>query len=63
MPIAAVDRGKRVPVALDKKFLVCNHDFAKFSLIHSVCLVVEVPPSIDGSFYSGKVHIGIKDAV
>ena len=63
MPTAAVDRGKRVSVALDKKFFFCNHGFAKFSLIPSVCLVVKIPPSIDGSFYSGKVHVGIKDAI
>ena len=31
VPIAAVDRAKRVLVPLDKKFFVCNHDFAKFS--------------------------------
>ena len=32
-PVAAVERGKRVIVALDKKFIVSDHDFTRFSLI------------------------------
>ena len=34
-----------------------------FSLIPSVILLVEIPDSIEGSWYKGKVLVGIKDAV
>jgi len=41
---------------------VGNHDFTKFSLLPSVILKVDIPNSIDGSFYTGQVYIALKDA-
>lgn len=35
VPLIGVDRGKRVLVELDEKFLVCNHEFVKVSLARS----------------------------
>ncbi|CAB4039823.1 Hypothetical predicted protein, partial [Paramuricea clavata] len=62
-PVAAVERGKRVIVGLKQSFEVGDHDFTKFSLSPSVSLVVEIPDSIDGSFYDGQVYVGLKDNV
>ena len=62
-PVAAAERGRRVIVSLDKEFSVGDHDFTKFSLIPSVSLINEIPSSIEGSWYSGEVHVGLKDAV
>lgn len=62
-PVAAAERLRRVIVSLDKEFSVGDHDFTKFSLIPSVSLINEIPSSIEGSRYSGEVHVGLKDAV
>ena len=35
----------------------------RFSLIPSVVLVVDIPESFKGSWYTGQVHAGFKDAV
>lgn len=59
-PVAAVERGKQVIVARDKKFSVSDHDFTKFSLIPTVALQVDIPTSIDDTFHCGQVHIGLK---
>ena len=60
-PVAAVERGKRVIVALDKKFIVSDHDFTRFSLIPTVALQVDIPTSINDTFHRGQVYIGLKD--
>ena len=62
-PVAAVERGKAVLVGVDQKLVVSDHDFTKFSLTPSVNLEVKLPDSIEGSFYRGKVHVGVKDSV
>ena len=62
-PLAAVERGKEVIVSLNETFVVGDHDFAKFSVIPSVCLLVDIPESFEGSWYQGQVFIGFKDAV
>ena len=62
-PVAAVERGKEVIVSLNETFVVGDHDFCKFSLIPSVILVNEIPPSFEGSWYAGQVYVGLKDAV
>lgn len=62
-PLAAVERGKEVIVAMNETFVVGDHDFAKFSLIPSVTLLVNIPESFEGSWYKGQVFIGFKDAV
>ena len=62
-PVAAVERGKQVLVSLHKKMAVADHDFTKASVIPSVAMICNIPPDITGSFYSGQVHVGIKDAI
>ena len=64
LPVAVVERGKKVIVAMSgKKFAVADHDFTKFSVIPSVIVHCDVPDSIDELFYRGQVLVGIKDAV
>ena len=60
-PVAAVERGKEVLVTLNRKLFVSDHDFTTLSLIPSVTLHVDIPETIDGSFYRGDVHVGIKE--
>lgn len=62
-PVAAVERGKRVIVSLDHRFVVANHDHTKYSVVPSVAVVCSIPQSIDQSFYRGRVFVGIKDCV
>ena len=62
-PVASVERGKKVLVAVDKSFIVGDHDFTRSSLTPSVALFIDIPHSMDGLFYHGKVCIGIKDSV
>ena len=61
MPVAAVERGKSVLVATDVVYAVADHDFCKLSLTPSVTLQANIPESIDGSFYEGKVSISLKE--
>ena len=53
-PVAAVDRGKRVIVGENSVFAVSDHDFTKFSILPSVTMLIDIPETIDGSFYRGK---------
>ena len=62
-PVAAVDRGWSVLVGKNTVFAVSDHDFTKCKITPSVALVVDVPESIDQSFYSGKVVVTLKDAI
>jgi len=62
-PVAAVERGKRVMVSRNASFEVGDHDFTKFSLVPSVCFVVDIPDSIEGSWYTGRAFVAFKDAV
>jgi hypothetical protein len=62
-PIATAERGKEVIVSLNETFVVGDHDFAKFSLIPSVVLLIDIPETMEGSWYTGDVFIGLKDAV
>ena len=48
---------------MNETFVVGDHDFTRFSLIPSVVVVVNIPESFEGSWYSGQVHVGFKDAV
>lgn len=60
-PIAAVERGREVLVSMGAKLEVGNHDFARLSLIPSVTLRIEIPETIEGSWYQGKVYVGLKE--
>ena len=63
LPVASVERGKKVLVSLNETFQVCDHGFTCFSLIPSVTLLIDISDKIDGSWYEGEVHVGFKDAV
>lgn len=59
--VAAVERGKEVIVGVKQKMVVSDHDFTKFSLTPSVCVLIDIPETIDGSFYQGDMYIGLKE--
>ena len=60
-PVAAVDRKKQVLVAIDKPFIVSDHDFTKARITPSVSLVCDVPLSLEESIYRGTVFVSLKD--
>ena len=62
-PVSAVERGKRVMVTQNTSFEVGDHDFTKFSLVPSVCFVIDIPDTIEGSWYTGRPLVAFKDAV
>ncbi|XP_019859353.1 PREDICTED: uncharacterized protein LOC109587561 [Amphimedon queenslandica] len=62
-PLAAAERGREVIVSTSNTFVVGDHDFSKFKITPSVTLLVDIPDSIEGSFYTGQVFIGLKDSV
>ena len=62
-PVAAAERGRQVIVSSTDTFIVGDHDYTRFSVIPSVILEVEVPEVFEGSWYTGQVFVGIKDAV
>ena len=61
-PAAAAERGRQVIVTNQDTFVVGDHDFCKFSFIPSVILLVDIPESMEGSWYAGEIFVGIKDA-
>lgn len=60
-PVAAVERGRRVLTMAGSSFLVGDHDFTKVSLVPSVVLDIPIPDDVSESWYSGNVHIGLKE--
>lgn len=60
-PVAAAERGRQVLVHSSTNFLVGDHDFTRMSIIPSVCLLVEIPEELAGSWYTGQVHVLFKD--
>ncbi len=60
-PVAAVERGREVLVAMGTRFEVGDHDFTKLSIIPSVILKLDIPENIEGSWYSGNVSVGLKE--
>ena len=61
-PLAAIERGKQVIVGMNTVFQVADHDFSQLTLTPSVNFLIDIPEDIEGSFYAGKVHVGIKSA-
>ena len=59
-PVAAAERGRRVIVSKNTSFEVGDHDFTRFSIIPSVTFFINIPESIQGSWYSGKVFVDLK---
>ena len=62
-PVAAAERGREVVVSLHETFAVGDHDFTRFSIIPSVVFDANIPNTFEGSWYTGKVLVGLKDAV
>ena len=60
-PVATAERGRQVLQAARSRFLDGDHDFTKFGVIPSVALIINIPDDISGSWYAGKVNIGIKE--
>jgi hypothetical protein len=60
-PVASVERGKSVIVSMSKKFAVADHDFTRLSLTPSVSLAIDVPETIEESFYRGRVFVILKE--
>ena len=61
-PVTAAERGRRVLVVRDSTFEVGDHDFTCKSIVPSVSFILDVPETIDDSWYSGKVLVGLEDA-
>ena len=62
-PVAAAERGRQVIVSSHTTFVVGDHDFTKFKITPSVILLVNIPDSIEKSWYTGEVFVGLKEAV
>ena len=62
-PVAALDRGKQVIVGQGQPVQVSDHDFTKAKFTPSVVLVLNIPDSIEQSFYQGSVFVTLKDSV
>ena len=62
-PVTAMDKGKKVVVSKDVTFAIADHDFTKMGIVPSVIMICNIPESINGNFYTGKVHIGLKDPI
>jgi len=62
-PVASVEHVKKVLVSVNKPFMVGDHDFTCSTLTSSVALFIEIPESINGSFYHGQVCVRIKNSV
>ncbi|CAB4000609.1 Hypothetical predicted protein [Paramuricea clavata] len=60
-PVAAVERGKQVLVAIGTKLVVADHNFTRISMTLSVNLFSQVPDHIDESFYTGQVCVSFKE--
>ena len=62
-PVASAERGKIVPVAVNDSLQAGDHDFTKFGIIPSVSFCIDIPDSIEESWYTGDVFVGVKDSV
>ncbi len=62
-PVAIVKRGKKVVINRDTTFEVADHNYTKTGIIPSVVMICNIPESINGDFYVGKVHIRLKDPI
>ena len=54
---------KKVLVGIGRVFEVGDHDFTRCSLTPNVALVIDIPDSIEGSFYHGRVFVGLKHSI
>ena len=59
-PISAVTRGKKVLVAHGQVVQSADYDFAAITLVPTVVMIHDVPPTIDQSWYRGQPYIYVK---
>lgn len=62
-PVGAAIKTRRVVVGENEVLFKADHDFSHFNLIPSVSLVVEIPESVEESFYQGDTTVTIKCAI
>jgi hypothetical protein len=60
-PVAAAERGRRVLVSLNSSFQVGDHDLTQHSIVPSVCFLVDIPETVESSWYTGQVVVGLKE--
>jgi hypothetical protein len=56
-------RNKKSLVGVNSTLVASDHDFTKLSLTPSVIFFINVPTSIEDSFYHGNVYVSYKDTV
>lgn len=54
---------EKVLVGINQALEVVDHDFIRCSLTRSVLLDINIPDSIEGPFYHGRVCVGMKDSI
>ena len=60
--VAAAERGRRVIVGLDSLMEVGDHDFTHFSVIPSVTFILDIPDSVEESWYRGQIIVCVKES-
>ena len=63
VPQSTLVRSRKVMSLEEHEPNVADHDWHRVSLIPSVSLKVDIPPSINDSFYQGDILITLKNAV
>ncbi|PKY62399.1 hypothetical protein RhiirA4_488807, partial [Rhizophagus irregularis] len=56
-------RNKKSLVGINSTLVASDHDFTKLSLTPSVIFFIDVPTTIEDSFYHGNVFVSYKDTV
>ncbi|CAB3995273.1 Hypothetical predicted protein [Paramuricea clavata] len=59
-PVAAAERGRQVLVSLNSLFQVGDHNFTQHSIVPSVCFLVDILETVESSWYTGQVAVGLK---
>ena len=61
--MAVAERGRKVLDGHNTTFAVTDHNFTHMSIVPSVCLFITIPESVEYSWYTRNVHVGLKEAV
>ena len=62
-PISILKQQRRGIQLVENPNVAADHDFHRFKLTPSVWIVVSIPESVGDSFYTGEMHVCVKDAV
>ena len=60
-PVVAAERARRVLVSINSSFQVGDHDFTQHSIVPSVCFLVDIPETVESSWYTSQVVVGLKE--